>query len=59
MPERVKPSLPCGVETGAQTRRRQLVCAAQLAHDVLRGMPLPTSHVFHRPFQPTIGATGL
>ncbi|WP_264016564.1 methylated-DNA--[protein]-cysteine S-methyltransferase, partial [Mycobacterium heckeshornense] len=21
-------------------------------HDVLRGMPLPTTHVFHHPFQP-------
>jgi transposase len=37
----------------------QLVRAAQLAHNVLRGMPLPTSHVIHRPFQPTNGATGL
>jgi hypothetical protein len=35
--------------------RGQLVRAAQLAHDVLSGMPLPTSHTFHRPFQPDIG----
>src|SRR6478672_6480472 len=33
----------------------QLIRAAQLAHNVLRGMPLPTSHKFHRPFQPDIG----
>jgi hypothetical protein len=33
----------------------QLVRPPQLAHDVLRGMPLPTSHKFHRPFQPDIG----
>src|SRR6476661_6061549 len=33
----------------------QLICPAQVAHDVLRGMPLPTSHVFHRPFQPFLG----
>src|SRR5271156_2397087 len=33
----------------------QLVSSAQLAHDVLSGMPLPTSHKFHRPFQPDIG----
>ena len=32
-----------------------LVRAAQLAHDALRGMPLPTSHNVHRPFQPDIG----
>ncbi|WP_165839915.1 hypothetical protein [Mycobacterium montefiorense] len=33
----------------------QLIRTAQFAHDVLRGIPLPTSHVFHRPFQPDIG----
>src|SRR6478672_8455162 len=33
----------------------QLIRTAQLAHNVLRGMPLPTSHKFHRPFQPDIG----
>ena len=33
----------------------QLISTAQLAHDVLRGMPLPTSHSSHRPFQPDIG----
>jgi len=33
----------------------QLVRAAQLAHDVLGGMPLATSHVFIVPFSPTSG----
>jgi hypothetical protein len=33
----------------------QLIGTAQFAHDVLRGMPLTTSYVFHRPFQPDIG----
>ncbi|ODQ97464.1 hypothetical protein BHQ21_26255 [Mycobacterium sherrisii] len=33
----------------------QLIRAAQLAHDVLRGMPFATSHVFHRPFRPDLG----
>jgi hypothetical protein len=32
----------------------QLIGTVQLAHDALRGMSLPTSHVFHRPFQPDI-----
>jgi hypothetical protein len=33
----------------------QLVRTPQLAHDVLRGMPLPTSHVFIVPSSPTSG----
>jgi hypothetical protein len=33
----------------------QFLRAAQLAHDVLRGMPLPTSHLFIVPFGPTSG----
>jgi hypothetical protein len=36
-------------------RRGQFVRAAQLAHDVLRGMPLPTSHVFIVPSSPRSG----
>jgi hypothetical protein len=35
--------------------RGQLVRAAQFAHDVLRGMPLPTSHLFIVPSGPTSG----
>jgi hypothetical protein len=33
----------------------QVVRTAQFAHDVLRGMPLPTSHVFLVPSHPTSG----
>src|SRR5258708_10202243 len=33
----------------------QLVRAAQFAHDVLRGMPLPTSHLLIVPSSPTSG----
>lgn len=39
-------------------RSAPLVRAAQLTNDVLRGMPLPTSHLY-RPFQPDNRATGL
>ena len=33
----------------------QLISTTQLAHDVLRGMPLPTSHLFIVPSSPTSG----
>lgn len=33
----------------------QLVRTPQLAHNVLRGMPLPTNHTIQRPFSPDIG----
>lgn len=36
----------------------QLVRSMQLAHDVVRGMSLPTSHVFSLSFQPIVRATG-
>jgi hypothetical protein len=36
------------------TCRIQLVRAAQFAHDVLRGMPLLTRHLFIGPFRPNI-----
>ncbi len=52
---RIRRGGPSGDLLAGPALGSQLIGAAQFAHDVLRGMPLPTSHVFHRPFQPDIG----